>query len=176
MKAKFDKRISYVNRMREAGTIASRPIAIAAALSLAALAGCVVVPLGTDSSGKPAYAIGIPAAVSTAPSPLVSSAAQSVALPVRLYPANDVATQSGVLTGTVTNMMSGKGRFQFDYRGELLSGEATRVAGEERRGVANAYGPRGTYCSCDYQMSSPVQGAGNCTFSDGAKYQVHIGG
>jgi hypothetical protein len=92
------------------------------------------------------------------------------------YPANDFATQSGVLTGTVTNMMSGKGRFQFDYRGELLSGEATRVAGEERRGVANAYGPRGTYCSCEYQMSSPIQGAGSCSFSDGAKYQVHIGG
>ena len=58
---------------------------------------------------------------------------------------------------------------------ELLSGEATRVSGDERRGVANAYGPRGTYASCEYQMHTALQGAGACTFSNGAKYQVHIG-
>ena len=75
----------------------------------------------------------------------------------------------------MTNMMSGKGRFLLDYRGELLSGEATRVAGDQRKGVASAYSPGGSYMSCEYQMSTPYQGAGTCTFSNGARYQVHIG-
>ena len=65
-----------------------------------------------------------------------------------------------MVTGTVTNMMTGKGRFVLDYDGELLSGEATRVRGDERRGIANAYGPRGTYMSCDYRMTSAYQGTG----------------
>ncbi len=97
-------------------------------------------------------------------------------LNARLYPVNDLATQTGVMSGTVTNMMNGKGRFQLDYKGELLTGEATRVSGDERRGVANAYGPRGTYMSCDYKMNTPYQGAGTCTLSNGAKYEVHLGG
>jgi hypothetical protein len=29
--------------------------------------------------------------------------------------------------------------------------------------------------SCEYQMSSPLQGAGTCNFSNGARYKVHIG-
>jgi hypothetical protein len=56
-----------------------------------------------------------------------------------------------------------------------LAGEATRVSGDERKGVASAYGPNGSFMSCEYQMSSPVRGAGTCGFSDGARYQVHIG-
>jgi hypothetical protein len=79
------------------------------------------------------------------------------------------------VSGTVTNMMGGKGRFILDYRGEVLSGEATRVSGDERKGVASAYGAGGSYMSCEYQMNTPLQGAGNCTFSNGARYQVHIG-
>ena len=51
-------------------------------------------------------------------------------LNVRAYPANDSAAQTGVLTGTVTNMMTGKGRFQFNIHGEVLTGEATRVSGD----------------------------------------------
>jgi hypothetical protein len=30
--------------------------------------------------------------------------------------------------------------------------------------------------SCEYQMRTPVQGTGICSFSDGARFQVHIGG
>ena len=89
---------------------------------------------------------------------------------------NDVATQTGVVSGTVTNMMTGKGKFLVEYQGELLSGEATRISGEERKGVASAYSPKGMYMSCEYQMNTPYQGAGTCTFSTGAKYQLHIGG
>jgi hypothetical protein len=50
------------------------------------------------------------------------------------------------------------------------------VPGDERRGLANAYGQRGTYMSCDYRMTTPYQGTGTCSLSTGAQYQVHIGG
>jgi hypothetical protein len=66
-------------------------------------------------------------------------------------------------------------RFQFNYQGETLVGEATRVSGDERRGLASAYGARGTNATCEYQMSAPMQGAGTCTFSNGAKYNLHVG-
>ena len=81
-----------------------------------------------------------------------------------------------MLSGTVTNMMTGKGFFQLNYRGEVLSGEATRVPGDERRGLANAYGQHGTYMTCDYRMTTPYLGTGTCSLSNGAQYQVHIGG
>jgi len=87
-----------------------------------------------------------------------------------------VAAQTGVITGTVTNMMTGKGQFQVSYMGEILTGEATRVSNSDKRGVASAYSPKGMYMSCEYQMNTPYQGAGNCTFSNGASYQMHLGG
>jgi hypothetical protein len=105
-----------------------------------------------------------------------SGPAVPASLQARLYPSNDVATETGMLAGTVTNMMTGKGFFQLNYKGDILSGEATRVPGDERRGVASAYGQRGTYMSCDYRMTTPYQGTGTCSLSNGAQYQVHIGG
>jgi len=159
---------------------------------VAGLAGCYVVPVvGPDGTAQyipyPLPPAGTPvaapqrAAYPPPPPPGIPmappmGAPMPAALSARLYPDNDAASQSGPLNGTVTNMMTGKGRFQLDYRGEVLVGEATRVSGEERKGVASAYGPRGTYMSCEYQMSSPVQGAGTCMFSTGARYKVHIGG
>jgi hypothetical protein len=97
-------------------------------------------------------------------------------LPVRLYPANEEAAKIGVISGSVTNLMTGKGVFNVSFMGEVLTGEATRVSNEERRGVASANSPRGMYMSCEYQMNTPYQGAGNCTFSNGASYRMHIGG
>jgi hypothetical protein len=102
--------------------------------------------------------------------------AAPASLQARLYPSNEVATETGMLSGTVTNMMTGKGFFQLNYRGEVLSGEATRVPGDERRGLANAYGQRGTFMTCDYRMTTPYLGTGTCSLSNGAQYQVHIGG
>jgi hypothetical protein len=96
-------------------------------------------------------------------------------LQARLYPSNDVASQGGMLAGTVTNMMTGKGRFQLQYQGEVLVGEATRVPGDDRSGVANAYGQRGTYMNCSYRMTTPYQGTGTCSMSTGATYSVHLG-
>ena len=145
-------------------------VAAALAASSLTLSGCYVMPYDHEGKPFPVYPVGVPpsvAAPSTGPGP--------VALNVRLYPANESATQTGVITGTVVNMMTGKGRFQLNYKGEVLTGEATRVDGDARRGVASAFGPSGTYMSCEYQMSNPKQGAGTCTLSNGAKYQAHIG-
>ena len=156
------------NRMKLVST------AVAAAFSLT---GCYVVPVGPD--GYPRFYVPIePTANPGQPQPQPRASGQPAtpaALQARLYPVNDVATQTGMVDGTVTNMMSGKGRFQLSYRGELLTGEATRVSGDARKGVASAYGPSGSYMSCEYQMHTPYQGAGTCSFSNGARYQVHIG-
>ena len=146
-----------------------------AAASVVSLSGCYIVPVGPE--GYPvAY---IPSTPPPVPGQTTPSASGVPAMPkvlhARLYPANDVATQTGMVSGTVTNMMTGKGRFQLNYHGETLTGEATRVSAEDRKGVASAYGPTGSFMSCDYQMSSPSQGAGACLFSNGARYQLHIG-
>jgi hypothetical protein len=157
----------------------------AAGVSSLCISGCYVIPAGPD--GYPAWPPGAvwgpgvsqpipppaPAPAPAAAQPQKGSAAAT--LQARLYPSNEIATQTGVVSGTVTNMMGGKGRFVLDYRGEILSGEATRVSGDERKGVASAYGQGGSYMSCEYQMNTPYQGAGTCTFSNGARYQVHIG-
>ena len=148
--------------------------AAAAACSALLLFGCYVMPVGRDASGNPVYAY------TTVPPPVVpkQSAASGpvpAVLNVKLYPINNLANQTGVLVGQVTNMMTGKGRFTFNYQGETLVGEATRVANDKRRGIASAYGPSGVFAKCDYQMSNPMMGAGTCTFSNSAMYQVHIG-
>jgi hypothetical protein len=151
--------------------------AAALAASVFSLQGCYVVPYGTKDMPPGIYVPYDPngGSVRGASGPTAPQAAPAAALAARLYPQNDAATRVGMVSGTVTNMMNGKGRFQLDYRGELLAGEATRVSGDQRKGVASAYGPSGAYMSCEYQMSSPVRGAGTCSFSDGARYQVHIG-
>ena len=144
---------------------------VALAAVALALSGCYVVPL--DSEGRPVYPSHPNYAVPV--QPISSSGPSPVALPARLYPANDIATETGVVTGTVTNMRTGKGRFNLNYNGDTLAGEATRVSGDEGRGVASAYSSSGAYMSCEYQMNSPRQGAGTCTFSNGARYKLHIG-
>jgi hypothetical protein len=162
----------------------SKRLAVALAVPPIVLTGCYVIPMAPD--GTPLYPVpyapppqsgiaGPTVAYGTPVAPVIYGSPAPAVLQARLYPANDAATQTGMIAGTVTNMMNGKGRFQMDYKGELLVGEATRVSGDERRGVASAYGPRGTFMSCDYRMSSPYQGAGTCTMSTGAQYQVHLG-
>jgi hypothetical protein len=157
--------------------LVSKRLALAA-LPAFVLAGCYVVPLAPD--GRPMYpppgqVMTYPPSPAAPPLGTVSARPHATELPVKLYPINDLANQTGVLIGSVTNMMTGKGRFTFVYQGETLVGEATRVANDERRGMASAYGPRGTFARCEYQMSTAQMGAGTCTFSNGAHYQVHIG-
>ncbi len=149
--------------------------------------GAIPVPVPTVQGPGPNYLAPVPGRSSRAPtsasyaSPVMEMAAPAgpsspSALQARLYPSNEVATETGLLSGTVTNMMTGKGIFQLNYRGEIMTGEATRVPGDDRRGVANAYGQRGTYMNCEYRMTTPYQGTGTCRLSNGAQYQVHIGG
>ncbi len=156
-----------------------KALSLAAAASFA-LSGCYVVPV--NPQGYPAYPAypgnpGYPQAVPVPPLPPAGppQIAAAMVLQARMYPANERASQSGVLNGTVTSLPTGRGRFQLNYRGETLNGEATRVDGDARRGVASAYGGSGTFMSCEYQMQSARQGAGTCTISDGARYQVHVG-
>ena len=165
-------------------------LALAAAAAAFSLSGCYVVPMqASDGTVQYEYlgtgtaiadATGLPPAGTVVP-PMAAGAAGAAGpapatLNVRLYPANEIATQTGIVAGTVTNMMTGKGRFLVNYLGEVLNGEATRVSNDEKRGVASAFSPKGMYMSCEYQMNTPYQGAGTCTFSNGAKYQMHIGG
>lgn len=143
------------------------------ALASAVLSGCYVVPV-VDPQGNVQYQhyplppSGTPAAAYPVPPAPVSMQA-------RLYPANELANQTGMISGTVTNMRTGKGRFQLNYQGETLVGEATRHGADEKQGVASAYGSAGTSLQCEYRMNTPVQGAGTCTFSSGARYRLHIG-
>ena len=146
---------------------------IAAGLQSFALAGCYIVP--TADGNYSVYVPVTPPPMQGQPAVASSQPAMPKVLHARLYPDNDVASQTGMVSGTVTNMMTGKGRFQLSYAGELLTGEATRVSGDQRKGVASAYGQNGSFMSCEYQMSTPVVGAGTCMFSNGARYKLHVG-
>ena len=129
--------------------------------------GRVYPPAGTAVSTAPAAAVQTPPAV--APPPVVFTA--------RLYPANEIAARNGIIAGSVTSPQDGKGVFTIPYNGDSLSGEATRTsAGGLHSGVANAAGPRGHFVRCAYRMNSVTQGTGECLFSDGARYQMHVGG
>lgn len=167
----------FANPKRGATPVISKRLAAVLLIPAFALSACYVIPVGPE--GEAVYTLGVPyvpqrGASGTPAGPFPAGPMPAV-LNVKLYPANDLANQTGVLTGQVTNMMTGKGRFSFNYQGETLIGEATRVENDARRGVASAYGQRGTFARCEYQMSSPRIGAGTCTFSNGAEYQVHIG-
>lgn len=153
----------------------SRKLLAALTISALSLAGCYVLPVAPDGYVYAYPPSAIPRAGAPAYPPPPASGPMPTVLQARLYPANELAAQTGVVTGTVTNMMTGKERFQLNYRGETLVGEATRVDGDARRGVASAYGSGGSFMSCEYQMHTPQQGAGTCAFSNGARYQVHIG-
>jgi len=155
----------------------SKRIIAAAAVPAFALAGCYVVPAVDPQGNVQYYHYPIPPAggpVGAQPASFAAPPAP-VVLHARLYPANELANRTGVITGTVTNMRTGKGRFQLQYQNETLVGEATRHGNDEKRGIASAYGSGGTFMQCEYQMNTPVQGAGTCTFSNGARYQVHLG-
>lgn len=130
---------------------------------LAALTGCYVVPLQPAPAGP---AMVVPAA--PPPGPLTFSA--------RLYPANEMASAYGMVAAVVTNDLNGRGHFSTAINGESFAGEATRVAGSSKDGVANGAGNRGSYLNCRYTMNSPTLGSGTCRLSNGAMFTMHIGG
>jgi hypothetical protein len=130
--------------------------------------GCYVVPVHPSQlpPGYPAQQ----AAVSQYPAPVVP-----VSFPARLYPANDQASAYGVISAIVTSDLQGRGTFSTNINGENFSGEATRVSGSQRTGIANGAGNRGNFINCQYQMNSTTVGTGTCKLSNGAQFSMHVG-
>ncbi len=145
----------------------SRAALTATALASAALlAGCYVVPVNQyPYTTQPAQ---VQIAPPAPPSPVTFAA--------RLYPSNDLASGYGLVSATVTNDLNGRGVFTANIKGESFTGEATRVAGSSRDGVANGAGNRGGYLNCRYTMNSATLGTGNCRMSNGAQFTMHVGG
>lgn len=94
----------------------------------------------------------------------------------RLYPANGAASAYGMVSAVVTNDLNGRGTFSTNINGESLFGEATRVSGSSREGLANGAGNRGGYINCRYNMNSATQGTGSCQLANGAQFTMHVGG
>jgi hypothetical protein len=129
------------------------------------LTGCYVVPVQPDHH---------PAPVVYAPAPQLPPA--SVTFAARLYPANELAAAYGMVNAVVTNDLNGRGTFSTAINGEGFTGEATRMVGASREGVANGTGNRGSYINCRYQMNSTTLGSGQCKLSNGAQFTMHVGG
>ena len=135
---------------------AFRRAAFAGALAASAtLAGCYVMPVQPPA---PAV-VTVPAAP---PAPVTFTA--------RLYPANDLASGYGVVAAVVTNDLNGRGHFSTAINGESFAGEATRVAGSSRDGVANGAGNRGGYIQCRYTMNSATLGTGTRRFAAASQW------
>lgn len=150
-------------------TLARLGAAAGLAAVVASLTGCYVVPID-PRTGQPATAPGAVAPVAVpapAPAPAVFTA--------RLYPANELASAYGMVNGTVTNDLHGRGTFNASINGESFVGEATRKAGSGREGVANGAGNRGSYLTCQYTMNSPTLGTGSCRLNTGAVFTMHVG-
>jgi hypothetical protein len=135
----------------------------AASVAVAALSGCYVVPLQPPPAPSGA-AVVVPVAP---PQPMTFSA--------RLYPANDLAGSYGMVAAVVSNDLNGRGHFSTAINGESFTGDATRVAGSPRDGVANGAGNRGSFLNCRYTMNSATLGTGTCRLSNGAAFTMHIG-
>jgi hypothetical protein len=140
-------------------------LAVTVLAGTALLTACYVVPVNNyPYASQPAQVI-MPA---PAPAPVTFAA--------RLYPSNDLASGYGLVNAIVTNDLHGRGTFSANISGENFTGEATRVAGSSRDGVANGAGNRGGYLNCRYTMNSATLGTGNCRMSNGAQFTMHVGG
>ena len=142
-------------------------------LAVPLLTACYVVPVHPDGRVYPPPGT----TVGNAPVTVIATPPGPVVFTARLYPSNDIAARNGIIAGSVTSPQDGKGIFTIPYNGDTLSGEATRTsAGSVHSGIANASGPRGNYVRCTYRMNNASQGTGDCLFSDGARFQMHVGG
>jgi hypothetical protein len=138
-----------------------------AASVAAMLSACYVVPIQPATAGagsSPRQPVPVAMAEVVAPRPVYTA---------RLYPTNEAAAAIGRINGTISNPEKGHGEFAFNAGKEAYSGEATRSPGSPK-GNANAVGNKGGYAKCDYSMSSAELGAGTCTFSNGARFDLHI--
>ncbi len=153
--------------MNRSGVYSQRRVALALVLAtgVATLSACYVVPVHQH----PAHYPSAPHVVLPAPPPA------PVTFSARLYPANDLATNYGMVNAVVTNDLNGRGNFNTTISGESFAGEATRKAGSSRDGIANGAGHRGSYINCHYTMNSATLGTGSCTLSNGARFTMHVG-
>lgn len=133
------------------------------------LTGCYVVPIEPHRYPGSHHPHAAPVVVApAAPAPVTFAA--------RLYPANEIAARHGMVQAVVTNDLNGRGTFSTNISGEQFSGEATRQSAAARSGIANGSGNRGSYIRCQYTMNSATLGAGSCQLSDGAVFNMHVGG
>jgi hypothetical protein len=166
-----------------------------ASLGVPALAACVLVPVDPRTGAPANWPQQAAVTVVTPPAAPPQQQAGSAVYTARLYPLNDAANRVGMLTAVVIDGGSGRGTFTFNYAGDAMQGEATRVDGAGsafgrihmnvlgsnpgsapgKRGIANAYGAKGVSAQCEYLIQAPNLGTGACLFSDGAKYQMHFG-
>lgn len=159
-------------------------LAVASLAAASTLSGCYVVPIDPRVPA-PVYQ---PGASTGAPYPV------PMTLQARLYPLNETAGKMGPLHATVVDSAEGRATFSLHHAGEVLQGEASRVAPDYpgfgavhrqvygqgampkgQRGIASAAGAKGTYVNCEYALNGPNRGTGACLFSNGAKYQLHFG-
>jgi hypothetical protein len=141
-------------------------LTVLAVLGATSLTACYVIPL--DHNARPSN-------VAYAPLPTpVSVAPQPASLIARLYPSNDAASPFGILIGQVVNNLNGRGSLTVNMGGEQFTGEATRDGQSASNGNANGVGSRGGYMKCTYVMNSTTQGSGECTFSNGARFRLHL--
>jgi hypothetical protein len=132
----------------------------------ATLSGCYVVPVQSYSNSNHSLHNQNATAMAVVPLPRPVYTA-------RLYPTNEAAAAIGRIAGTISNPERGHGEFSFTVGSESFVGEATREPGSAK-GHANASGNRGGFVKCDYAMSSASLGSGSCTFSSGARYDMHV--
>jgi hypothetical protein len=165
-----------------------------------ALSACYVVPIDPHTGqGYPishdAHGARSSGSVTVVTPPAPPGPPQPTVMSARLYPLNPQANKGGLITAMVVDNHTGRGSFTLGYLGDTLQGEATRVDASYaafgriyndvlglnqrsfsgRRGIANAFGPKGVNAQCEYLITGPAMGTGACQFSDGAKYQMHFG-
>jgi hypothetical protein len=138
-------------------------LCVACGTTALALTGCYVVPIQQLPPSAP-QTVYVPLAP---PAPVTFAA--------RLYPANEAAAEFGMQQAVVTNDLNGRGHFSVNIRGEQFSGEATRVAGSQREGFANAAGNRGGMLNCRYTMNQAALGTGICVLNNGPLFTMHFG-
>ena len=172
-------------------------VAVVVTIAALSLSACYVIPID-PRTGQPYPQTTLRDGFVSAPVP-VQIAALPVApalVDVRLYPLNTQANKGGLLKAQVFDNNAGHGTFTVSYLGDTLQGESTRVDGNYaafgriyqqvlgaslrsfsgRRGIANAFGAKGTNAQCEYVITGPGVGTGVCEFSDGANFQMHFGG
>ena len=158
--------LNRVTRLGRFSRLAAQLAVVTASSVL--LTACYVVPMQPVPGGP----VQSPAAAVNS----VAPANPAVTFNARMYPANDAAAKYGMVQGTVTNDMHGRGIFSANILGETYSGEATRSASNARTGIANGAGSRGGWMRCNYQMNSATLGTGRCELDNGALFTMHLGG